>query len=163
MGNLGKIARGHWKAMHFKHDPKTGLMLPEPYKVFECDNSYVNSGGALMLDLIAGAGGQAFDNGHAYIGVGDSTAATTATMTNLQASTNKFRQAMDASFPSRSGQVMTWQATFGPGDAEWGTGIQEGGLFNHPSAGTMGARIVQNQGVKAAGTSMIIQYTIHIP
>lgn len=163
MGSMGRIARGRFKFLHYRHDPITGEREAEPYKIEEGENSYVNAGGALMLDLIAGLGGTPFDDTNAYIGVGDSTSSTTAGMTNLQASTNKLRMGMDASFPSRSSQVMTWQATFGPGDAEWGTGIQEGALFNHATAGTMAARIVTDLGVKAPSTTMIVQYTIHIP
>ena len=160
---LGTIAHGRFRFLHFRHDPVTGLILPEPYKVEEGENSYVNAGGVAWLNLIIGAGGTAFNNANAYIGVGDNSAATTATMTDLQAATNKVRAAMDATYPILTSQTMTWQATFGPGVAEWGTGIQEGALFNAAAAGTMAARIVQNQGVKASSTTLKIQYTVHIP
>ena len=44
----------------------------------------------------------AFDNTHAYIGVGDSNAAFDSTQIDLQAVTNHLRKGMDAGYPSRT-------------------------------------------------------------
>lgn len=132
-----------------------------PYRTVIKRNAYVNTGGALLLDLVAGAGGTAFNNANAYIGVGDSSTATTSGMTDLQAATNKVRIAMDATFPSRSGQVMTWRSTAGTSVANFS--IQEMGLFNASSGGTMLSRIVQNLGTKASGTTWTFTYTITVP
>ncbi len=44
----------------------------EPFEVLEFVNAYTNAGGAALLDLLIGAGGTAFNNTNAHIGVGDS-------------------------------------------------------------------------------------------
>lgn len=133
----------------------------EPFEVLEFVNAYTNAGGAALLDLLIGAGGTAFNNANAYIGVGDSSTATTAGMTDLQAASNKLRVAMDATYPSRSGQVMTWKATFGSAQANFAW--NEIGLFNASSAGTMLARTAQTLGTKASGTVWTATYTITVP
>lgn len=234
------IASGVFLAEHFRHDPKTGLIEPFPYKSYKGHNAYVNLGGVLLLDLLVGAGGTVFSNANSFIGVGDGAAATASGNTDLQAALagtmaivsstnatpiqmtvtghgyangdtvtiaghtvntaangtwviagatantftlnnsvgvgvggatgtvakgNRMRVGMDATFPSLAGQVMTWQSTFAPGVAEWGTGILEGALFNGfvAATSTMLARIGQNLGVKAPATTLKIQYTIHVP
>lgn len=233
------IPSGVFTAKHFKHDPKTGLILPEPYMVRSAKNAYTNVGGVALLNLLIGAGGTVFDATHAYIGVGDSSTATLAAHTDLQATLastiaivsstnatpivltvtshgysngdtitvaghttntaangtwiiagvttntfnlvnsvgngvggatgtvakgNRMRVAMDATYPSLSSQTMTWQATLGPGVAEWGTGIQESALFNSfITSATMLDRVAQNLGVKGASTTLKIQIDIHVP
>jgi hypothetical protein len=88
-----------------------------------------------------------FDNSNAYLGVGDSTTAFAAAQTNLQAATNKVRKAMEASYPQRAGNVLTYRSLFGTSDAnfDW----EEWGLFNHSSAGVMLSRKVEDLGTKA--------------
>jgi hypothetical protein len=68
-----------------------------------------------MLDLLIGAGGQAFDAAHARIGVGDSTVPATHTDVDLNAvAGNSHRQfvMMDATYPYRSGTGAFFAATF---------------------------------------------------
>lgn len=156
------IARGIFKVEKY-HADEQGNPVGEAFEVLEFKNAYVNAGGVLLLNLLIGAGGTVFSNANAYIGVGDSSTATTATMTDLQASSNKARVAMNSTYPSLSGQTMTWQASIPSGTAEWGTGIQEIGLFNASSGGTMLCRVAQNLGVKGASTVWTINYTIHVP
>lgn len=132
-----------------------------PYEVQEFENTYVNTGGAAFLDRLIGTGATAFDNTNAYLGVGDSSTSTTSGMTDLQAATNKVRVAMDATFPSRSGQVMTWKSTFGSGVGNFAW--QEFALFNASSGGTMLSRGTQSLGTKASGTTWVLTYTITIP
>lgn len=122
-----------------------------PYEVIEGEgNLLVNAGIQLMLDLLIGAGGTVFSNANAHIGVGDSTTAAAAGQTDLQAATNKLRMAMEATYPSRSGQTLTFRSVFGSGDAnfDW----EEWAIFNASSAGTMLNRKVQSFGTKASGT-----------
>jgi hypothetical protein len=138
-----------------------GSLEEQPFEVLEFVNAYTNAGGAALLDLLIGAGGTAFNNANAYIGVGDSSTATTASMTDLQASTNKLRVAMDATYPSRSGQVMTWRSTFGSAQANFAW--NEIALFNASSAGSMLARTAQALGTKASGTVWTATYTITVP
>jgi hypothetical protein len=131
----------------------------KPYETKESVNAYTNTGGALLLDLLIGAGGTNFSSANAYMGVGDSSTATTATMTDLQAATNKVRVAMSSA--ARAGQVLTFTATFGSGSAnfQW----NECAVFNASSGGTMLARAAQSMGTKASGTSWTLTYTITVP
>ena len=93
-----------------------------------------------------GAAVTAFNNANAYIGVGDSTTAFAAGQTDLQASTNKTRKAMDATYPSGSTNVITFRSTFGTSDANYAW--NEWGTFNASSGGTMLNRKVESLGTK---------------
>ena len=59
------------------------------------DNLLLNEGINLLLDLLIGAGGTAFNNGNSYIGVGDSSTAASAADPGLLASSNKSYKAME--------------------------------------------------------------------
>lgn len=100
----------------------------------------------------------AFNNANAYIGSGDSTTAFAATQTDLQAATNKLRKAMDATYPQRSANVLTYRATFATSDANWAW--QEWGIFNASSAGTMMSRKVESLGTKTSAQSWQMTATI---
>lgn len=129
---------------------------------FEFHNLVVNTGGAIMLDKLIGAAGTVFDNTNGYIGIGDSSTAAAVGQTDLQAATNKTRVVMDATFPSRSGQVMTFKATFGTGTANYAW--NEIGLFNASTAGTMFCRaLVSSPFTKTAGLSITATYTLTCP
>ena len=54
-----------------------------------------------------------------YIAAGDSTAVFAPTQTDLQASSNKFYQPMDATYPLIATNVLTFRATFATGDANF--------------------------------------------
>lgn len=97
-----------------------------------------------------------FDNANAHIGVGDSSTAFAATQTDLQASTNKLRKGMDAGYPQRSGNVLTFRATFGTSEANFAW--QEWGVFNASSGGTMMNRKVESLGTKTSAQSW--QFTV---
>jgi hypothetical protein len=83
---------------------------------------------------------------NAYLGVGDSTTAFSAAQTDLQASTNKVRQGMDATYPIRSGAAVTFRATFATSQANFAW--QEWGVFNAASTGVMWGRKVESLGTK---------------
>jgi hypothetical protein len=95
-----------------------------------------------------GAAVTAFNNANSYIGVGDSTTAFAASQTDLQAATNKFRKAMDATYPSGAANVITFRSTFGTADANYAW--QEWGVFNNATngSGTMLSRKVESLGTK---------------
>jgi len=116
----------------------------------------------LARDLIADAitGGSSynkFSNANAYIGIGDSSTAHAAAQTDLQAATNKTRKAMDATYPSRSANVLTWRSTFGTGDANYAW--NERGVFNASSSGQMLSRKVISLGTKTSSASWQITCT----
>jgi hypothetical protein len=161
---LEKIFRhGLFRIEKFHHDWKSGLMLPEPFEVVEFRNAYVNVGGAILLDKLIGGAGTVFGNANAFLGVGDSATATTAAMVDLQAAANKLYKAMDATFPSRAGQVMTWKSTFGSADANYVW--NEMALFNgnNPPTAVMLCRGVSAMGTKTAAASWVATYTITVP
>lgn len=100
----------------------------------------------------------AFTNANSYIGVGDSTTAFAATQTDLQAATNKTRKAMDATYPTRSANAITFRATFATGDANFAW--QEWGVFNANAAGTMLNRKVESLGTKTSSSTWQLTVTI---
>jgi len=105
--------------------------------------------------LVAGTGATKFDNGNAYIGVGDSSTAADGTQTGLQASTNKKYNAMDTSYPTYgSSQKVTHRATFASGDANFHWQEITVANGNSDSAKNLN-RKVQDMGTKASGTSWV--------
>jgi len=115
-----------------------------------------NAGRNLITSLVIGAGGTAFSNANAYLGVGDSTTAFSASQTDLIASSNKFRKAQDATYPTISTNVLVFQSTFATGDANFAW--EEWGVFNALSGGTMLSRKVESLGTKASTQSW--QFTV---
>lgn len=101
-----------------------------------------------------------FNNANAFIGAGDGTAAFAAAQTDLQASTNKLRRGMQATYPQRAANVLTFQSLFGTGDANWTW--NEWGVFNNATAGVMLCRKVEALGVKASTQSWLLTTTIQI-
>lgn len=100
----------------------------------------------------------AFDNANAKIGAGDSVTAFDAAQTDLQAAANKFRQGMEATYPQRSANVLTFRALFATGDANFAW--QEWGIFNAAAAGTMMNRVVASLGTKTSAQSWQMTATI---
>lgn len=104
-----------------------------------------------MVKAIVGEAITEFDNSNAHIGVGDSSTAFAAGQTDLQASTNKLRKGMEATYPQRSGLVVTLRSLFGTGDANFAWA--EWGVFNASSSGTMLSRKVEALGTKTSAQS----------
>lgn len=101
----------------------------------------------------------AWGNTNAYLGVGDSSTAEAATQTELQAATNRFYKVMNATFPSRSGQTVSFQADFTTTEANyvWNEWTVAAGATTASGAGfTSGTknlnRKVASLGTKATGT-----------
>ena len=118
----------------------------------------VNLARDLIADAITGGASYTkFNNANAYIGIGDSSTAHAAAQTDLQAATNKTRKAMDATYPSRSANVLTFRATFGTGDANYAW--NERGIFNASSSGQMLSRKVISLGTKTSSASWQITCT----
>lgn len=146
----------------------------KPSEVIKGEDNLLMYGGAsnLWQTLIGngtGTAGQAltfFNNGNAAIGVGDSSTAEAATQTDLQASTNKLRKAMEATYPTHtdgttSGAAsISFRSLFGTSDANWAWA--EWGVFNSPTAATgrMLNRKVAALGTKTSAESRQITVTI---
>lgn len=135
--------------------------VPDRILVVE-GNLLLNEGLQRLRDLLVVAGGTGYNNANAYIGVGDTNTAEAASQTELQATqnaANRFYKAMNATFPTTSGQGATWAADFTSGEAnfawaEWtvcaGATTASGSGF---LVGTTNLnRKVQSLGTKATGT-----------
>lgn len=101
-----------------------------------------------------------FDAANAYLGAGDSSTAYAAAQTDLQAASNKLRKGMEATYPQRSANALTFQSLFGTGDANFAW--NEWGLFNASSAGTMMSRKVESLGTKTSAQSWLFTATITV-
>lgn len=147
--------QGSWKIKVYS--ARTLELLDEQ----EFPNLVVNVGGALMLDKLIGAAGTVFSNANAHIGVGNGTAAPAVAQTDLQGA-SKTRKAMEATFPSRSGQVMTFESIFGTGDANYSW--EEIALFNASSGGDMFSRsLISSPFTKSSSISVTATYTLTCP
>lgn len=120
-------------------------------------NLLLNEGIARLLDLLIAAGGVAYNAANAFVGVGASSTAEAATQTDLQ--TTPFYKAMNATFPSRASQTVSWQSDFTTAEAniawnEWS--ISAGATTASGSGFTVGTtnlnRKVQSLGTKTTGT-----------
>jgi hypothetical protein len=112
----------------------------------------------LLSSLAIGGAGTPFNAANAYIGVGDSSAVFAAGQTDLQASTNKYRKGMDATFPTVASNVLTFQTTFSTSEANFAW--NEWGVFNAPSGGTMLNRKQEALGTKANTQSWQFNITL---
>jgi hypothetical protein len=111
-----------------------------------------------------------FNNAQAAIGVGDSSTAEAATQTNLQAATNAYRQAMDATFPTHTdattsgAATITFKVTVGTANANWAWA--EWAVFNAvgtgspPTGGRMLNRKAVSLGTKTSSASWALTVTI---
>lgn len=108
-----------------------------------------NVGRNHLTGLAIGEALTAFNNANARLGVGDSNTAFAAAQTDLQAAANKFRKAMDATYPQRTTNVLTFRASFATGEANFAW--EEVGIFNAAAAGEMLNRKVQSLGTKVSG------------
>jgi hypothetical protein len=85
-------------------------------------NLLLNAGITLLLNQLSGIDTVAnnyWSATRARIGVGDSSTAAAASQTALQAATNKTYAGMNATFPSVTGQTISYQADFTTGNANY--------------------------------------------
>ena len=124
-------------------------------------NLLLNEGIQLLEDLLIGAGGTAYNNASAYIGVGDSATAESASQTGLQAASNKTYKAMQATYPQRSAQTITWRSVFASADANYAW--NEFTVVNGSSdTGTNLNRKVAANGAKASGQTWTVDVSLTI-
>lgn len=155
--------RGLWTVVKYADEGTYAAMLagdPEalPYEAVLTENTFFNSGINEAWNILAGtAGHAAFNNANAQIGIGDSSTAFAATQTDLQATTNKFYQAVDSGYPSISGQTITFQATIGAANAlyPWNEMVVKNG-----SSSICLDRVVANQGTKSGSNVWTAQVQI---
>jgi len=119
-----------------------------------------NTGRNLLADALNGDAITPYNAANAYIGVGDSNTAFNAAHTDLQAASNKLRVAMDATFPTKAVNVLTYQATYTTGQANFAW--NEWGIFNASSGGTMLCRKVESLGTKTSAQAWQINCAITV-
>jgi hypothetical protein len=138
-------------------------------------NLLTTAGLSRITSLIIGGGGTTFSNGNAAVGVGTSSTGELVGNTALggdgNASTARYNAA-DATYPSASNGVITVQATFDSGEAnfawnEWcwviaPATITEGATLASLSSGSevMINRKVASMGTKASGASWVFTTTV---
>jgi hypothetical protein len=122
-------------------------------------NLLLNEGINALWTILCSSSGTKFDNSNAYLGVGDSNTAESASQTGLQG-TNKTYKAMDTSFPTYgTSQKATWRATFGSSDANYSWNEFTVANGSSDSATNLN-RKVSAQGTKASGQTW--QLTLEI-
>lgn len=145
---------------HKEADFEAGL---EPDEVEEYKgNLLLNAGITRLLNLLAGAGGTAYNAANTRVGVGDSTTAAVASQTSLQAATNKLYKLV-SSGPTVSSQTITWVATFGASDANyaWEEWVIDNGTADSTTVTAPALnRKVQTMGTKASGS--VWTFTVNI-
>ena len=119
-----------------------------------------NAARDLIAQALIGEAFTSFAHANARIGVGDSSAAFGASQTDLQASTNKLRKAMEAAYPTRAGNALTFRSIFGTSEGNFAW--NEWGVFNAASAGTMLNRIVASLGTKTSAQSWQLTVTVTV-
>lgn len=119
-----------------------------------------NAARDLIAQALIGEAFTSFANANARIGVGDSSATFTASQTDLQASTNKLRKAMEAAYPTRAGNTLTFRSIFGTSEGNFAW--NEWGVFNAASGGTMLNRLVASLGTKTSAQSWQVTVTVTV-
>lgn len=125
-------------------------------------NLLLNAGITRLGNLLVGAGGTAFNTANSRIGVGNSSTAAAAGQTDLQGASKYFKLVDSAGW---SGQVGTWVATFGSGDAnfaweEWG--IDNGTASSATVTAPLLNRKVTSMGTKGSGSTWVMTVTITV-
>ena len=121
-------------------------------------NLLLNAGIQAMEDQLIGATTSPFNNTNCRLGVGNSNTAEAATQTDLQAAAgagNRQFKLMNATFPSRSSQTITFSSDYTSGEAnfvwnEWG--IDRGNANSTTVSAPMLNRKVASLCTKATGT-----------
>lgn len=169
----GQQERAFWRVRTLVEkwsDPQDWEAGRHPDEVVEDQNNILTSAGITrMLSLLIGAGGQAFSNAWARLGVGNGGGTPAAANTDLAGASRLFK-AMDSGYPTLSGTVLTFRSTYQDGEAnftwsEWG--IDLGGAGSSTSGTTVGAPLLNrrvpptNLGTKSGGVwTLTTQITI---
>lgn len=139
-------ALGHVQVLHTHED---GTITETNFS-----NLVVTAGKNFIASRMAGAG----DAVMGWIEVGSGSTAAVVGNTTLQ--TAIFRKATTVSGGTVAGASVTYSVTLNPGE---GTGsLQEAGIFNASSAGTMLARTTFSVITKAAGDTVTINWTVSL-
>ena len=131
----------------FKQDKPTNQAVIE-------GNLLLNEGITALQNLLIGAA-----ETNAYIGVGDSATAESASQTGLQAATNKAYRGMESGYPQISAQKTTWRAVFDGATANFAWNEFSVANGNSDAAANLN-RKVSAQGTKAGGQTWTVDLEI---
>lgn len=117
------------------------------------------AGRVLVAKAILGESYTPFTEATARLGVGNGTAAESSAHTDLQGG-SKVRLPMQENYPQRVGNILTFRAHAGLGEAvfDW----QEVGIFNAASGGDMLRRTLRDFGVKPSGQIWALQIQLEV-
>ena len=145
-------------------------IVREAEEVVEIEgNLLVNEGIQRLMDMTMIAtvtsnqtASNPWSNANAYLGVGDSSTAEAATQTELQAATNRFYKAMNATFPSRSNQTSSFQSDFTTSEANyaWAEWSVAAGATTASGAGFTSGTTNLNRKVASLGTKSTGTWTL---
>lgn len=119
-----------------------------------------NAGAILAAQCLMNDSATFLNSSNSHLGVGDSDTAFAASQTDLQASSNKLRKAMESGYPTRSSGALTFRSLFGTSEANFAW--KEWGVFNASSAGTMFSRKVESLGTKTNTQSWQLTATVTV-
>jgi hypothetical protein len=162
-GCCGLVDKGRMKASWKieKYGPGEKEAGLSPYEVDEWEyNLLLNEGINELWTLVCAATGTRFDNTNAYLGVGDSNTAASATQTGLQAAVNKLYKGMEAGFPTYgTSQQAAWKSSFGSAEANFAWNEFTVANGNSDSADNLN-RKVESKGTKSSGDTWDLTLTI---
>jgi len=150
--------KGVWEILKFHEDENDPAILDGtavPYEVVTVENVVLLVGWNELIRILVGASANTFTQPNTQIGIGDSSTAAANTQTDLQASTNKFYQVLDASgglvVGANGGTTNTLivQTTIGTSNANFSW--QEL-VIKQSVSGICLNRAVANMGTKSSGT-----------
>lgn len=147
-----------WTIRKYADDAAYHAGKPFAIDTFD-ENLLLNEGITVALQLIGGIAATAFSNANAFLGVGDSAAAEAATQTALQAATNKLYKAMEAGYPSVSGQTITWRSVFTGTEANFAWNEFTVANGNSDTSTNLN-RKVSAQGTKTSGQTWTLDLAI---
>lgn len=124
--------KASWSINKFRDpDNKIAKMLKEGAKISDLKdlpdykgeikiegNSLLNIGINELWDILIGDSSDVFSNAEATIGVGNDSTAADPVQTDLLGGSNNYQE-MDATYPQRASQTLTFRATFETGDANF--------------------------------------------
>lgn len=113
-----------------------------------------------LAALIIADSATAFDSTNAHLGSGDSNTAFNINQTDLQASSNKLRKGMEATYPQRTDNTLVFRSLFGVSDANWQW--REWGVFNASLGGVMLSRKAEDLGTKTSAQSWLLTASLSV-
>jgi len=153
----GRVAKASRRGLSLAYLMENFELMESPLRF--PGNCLLNEGINEMWTLIAGTGAIKFDNGNAYIGVGDDATAADPAQTGLlgaaNAGTHKLYVAMDGGYPTYgTSQKTTWRSTYTSAQANFHW--QEITVSNTNSdTGKNMNRKAQDMGTKASGSTWV--------